>query len=279
MSKLCLTCESGNLIHSRSRGTAKWLTDAGRNTALPPNALRASVTNKAKYPDINSVSIRVKVGPPSLDEVKILFWAANPKSIRERVSHRPSCATKAYGNYENSGISFIKKGYISIKLACPQSYREEGNLYPPHFHYVKEDKRSMRWQTNVYTVAAFPGSHGKTHTEYVMKCLDHKTPLCSIMTPLRVRSNWNDMYIVNALPIGCPSILQPDGKSNDKHMHLPYDSLDSEVIAICDVIKQTPYVVYCMHARCHAASDLIMRMLHLGGCMNVYYMPAGVKKW
>ena len=128
MGKLCLTCESGNLIHSRSIGIAKWLTDAGRNAALPPNAPRASDTKRAKYPDTYSVNIRVKVGPPSLDGVKILFWAANPRSIRERVSHRIYGATKAYGNYENSGVAFIKKGYISIKLACPQSYKEEGNI-------------------------------------------------------------------------------------------------------------------------------------------------------
>ena len=280
MNKLCLTCEPGRLIHSRSMGIAKWLTDAGRNVALPPNA--PSVLNtisRSKYPDICSVNIRVKVGPPSLDGVRVLFWAANPRSLRDRASHPISRAVEAYGNYENIGVTFIKKGYISIKLACPQPYIEEGVVYPPHFHYVKEDKRSMQWQTKVYTVAAFPGSHGKTHSEYIMKCIDPVNSLCTIMTPSRVRANWNDMYVINALPVKSPSISLPRGKSGDKHIHLPYDSSDTAISTVCNIIKQHPYVVYCMDSKCHAASDLIIRMVHLGGCMNVYYMPAGIQKW
>lgn len=279
--KLCLTCEPRNLLHSHSVKTATWLTRLGRDTALPPNIPRATYCKRERTPTIYSVEITVKVGPPSLDKVKVFFWAAMPRSIEDRERGIYDAPT-AYGAYKNSGVAYIRKGVLRLKLACPQPYQEEGHVWPPHFHYVKEDGRSQDWQTTVYTAAAFPGSHGMGRDgrhKYVMKCLKPSSRMCTILTPARLRSKWDKVYIVNALPLGAPGITAPRGKSNRKHLHLPSDADDKEVRKVCRRIRQKPYVVYCQHPRCHAASDLILRMLRLGGCMNVYYLPSGVEGW
>lgn len=260
---LCLQCSKKNILHNINVGLAGWIKRTERSDAVPPNAPLPS--SALQYPSDATVQIDIQ---SNTKDGNVLFWAAKPKRIADSIVG----AADAYGKYTNMGIARIKNGRLRLQLKSPQPYKEGGKVFPPHVHYVY--RKGGEWQTIVHTIAAFPGHHGTDHKEYVMKCLNADSPMCCILTPQRLRRNWNKFIVVNALPLEYKGFNT--GMKNT--LHVPYDSNKHSLEKVCKTIKNKPYVVYCMHSKCHAASDLIAKLIG-GGCMNVYYMPDGIEGW
>lgn len=264
---LCLTCSKSNGLHSKSTKPARWLAENNRRSAIPPNA--PPPTTKPFCPSNSSVHIRVTIGGPDRN---VLFWGSQPRSISSAIPSAP----KAYGRYPNMGIAKVRKGVLVLSCQAPRPYKEEGKTWPCHVHYVNPTKDMMGWEPKVFAVAAFPGHHKHGDTEYAMTCIDHNNSTCSIVTPSRLWANWNRFIVVNALPEKYPSIHKPNGKSA---VHVPYDAPNKVIKNIGNEIGDNPYVVYCMHAKCHAASTLIARLMKTESAKNVYYMPSGQIGW
>jgi len=269
MSKLCLTCSDKNPFKAKSIRKAKWLTKAKRENALPVH--RPCVTSSKFHPQHATIKIRIKVAGKSKETRKILWWGAKPKRIQDSLHG----ALKSYDCYQNMGIAYINKnGFVTIRAMAPTPYREEGKIWPPHLHFVYANKNE--WSTSVYTIAAYPGHHGKkigNRYEYEATCLDHTTDKCSILTPQQVKQNWKKLIVVNALPVEYAF----EYKINDQ-VHLPYTSDTKTIKKACQKIKEKAYVVYCAKRTCIASSKLILKMIE-AGCHNVYYMPGGAKEW
>ena len=264
---LCLTCSKSNGLHSVSTKHAKWLAENNRRSAIPPNA--SPPTTKPFHPKKASVRIQVTVGG---HDRNVLFWGAQPRAISSDIPNAP----QAYGKYPNMGIGKVRKGVLTLSCQAPRPYKEEGKIWPCHVHYVNPTKDMDGWKQTVFAVAAYPGHHDHGDTKYSMTCIDHSNPKCSILTPSQLWSNWNRFIVVNALPEKYESIQKPKGKSA---MHLPYNAPKKVIEDASKVIGDHPYVVYCMHGNCHAASTLIARLIKTQYAKNVYYMPSGQIGW
>lgn len=264
---LCLTCSKSNGLHSKSTKPARWLVENNRRSAIPPNA--PPPTTKPFCPSYSSVRIRVTIGGPDRN---VLFWGSQPRAISSAIPSAP----QAYGRYPNMGIAKVRKGVLVLSCQAPRPYKEEGKVWPCHVHYVTPTKDMTGWEPKVFAVAAYPGHHDHGKTEYSMTCIDHTNPKCSIVTPSQLWSTWNRFIVVNALPEKYPSIHKPHGKTA---LHVPYDASKKVIEDASKQIGDHPYVVYCMHGNCHAASTLIARLMKTPYAKNVYYMPSGQIGW
>lgn len=237
-------------------------------SAIPPNAPLPN--SKLFHPERSSVEVTVTIGGPNR---KILFWGSCARSIQ---SSMPS-APVAYGKYKNMGIAQVVNGVVRIKCQAPRPYKEHGRTWPPHLHYVNP-KSKTQWKSQVFTIAAFPGHHKHKSTMYSMRCIDHETSRCSILTPSLVFQHWPKFCIVNALPDKDLAIVKRG--SPYKAMHVPYNADQRLIEKAARTIGNRPYLVHCYNTSCNAATELIRRFMNVKvGAKNVYYMPAGQQGW
>ena len=262
-SKLCLTCEPGNMIRSQTGGgvVANWIQEQGRLSAIPPNA--PPPDHPPYNPEDATLSVSVTVGGPSR---KMLWWGATPRSICEPPKH----AGRAYGFYTNMGIAQVDDdGVLKFYAQAPQAYLEEGVLWPPHFHFAERD--AAGWDTKVQTVAGYPG-HSEIHkVKGLARVYAEKS---SVLTPDQVRKHRASLIVVNALPMQYDNIDLPGAV----HMHVPHNADPTEISKAANEIGIWPYVVYCEKPSCGAGVDLIAKLVQQGA-VNVYYMPAGRQGW
>jgi len=71
---------------------------------------------------------------------KVLYWASNkePEKNKNGSNNKEiDDRMKAYGNYENSGISIVDKdGRAKLYIKCPRKYYDMYNkILPQHLHY------------------------------------------------------------------------------------------------------------------------------------------------
>ena len=279
---LCLTCSQTKPLKDKTTSVASWLKNAGRDNALPHYNL-PSTTRKPFCPSNATVSVRMRIGQPSKHPRKILYWAAKPKKISDKILS----AIKSYGRYANMGITYVgTDGFATFKIRSPRPYKEHGIVWPPHLHYAFCKKNKKEWSTTVWAVAAYPGHHGaklrtgthKKEYEYEMKCLDDKRNQCSILTPKQVYRYWKDLIVVCALPKQY-KIASPKHASKGNHFIVDFHkATNADVKEACKRIGNKPYVIYCANPTCMAASKMISRLVQCGA-RNVYYMPAGSEGW
>lgn len=282
--KSCLTCpyrhrksiSTKDLINNVSKGTAKWLKKKKRSTAVPANAPLPS--EYPLYPSKSTVEIKVKV---KKKKGIVLFWGAAPKRITDPIVDAPT----AYGKYYvNMGVTRVKDGWLRMRVMCPQPYKEEGVVFPPHIHYVYAKGDGDTWNDVVHTVAAFPGRHANI---YKMKCImdakSKSTPFCTIISSSRLQRNWKKFRaLIHALPMGADAQRTTLSKERNS-IKIPYEySNEKQMSRIYKEIGNYPYVVVSNNSETEMeASKLIARMIK-GGCPNVYYAPdrpSNLDKW
>ena len=253
---LCLQCSSERPFHDRTTGLANWLKDRKRESALPPNPPCPDIQRPPKN---STVNIKVRVGG---DDRLVLFWAAQCRDLFVPIKNAP----EAYARYANQGVAAVRDGVLSMDLRCPQPYREDGKVWPPHAHYVERRKTArggFEWDaSSVYAVAAYPGNYGD---QYRMTCIK-AAPSCCFMTPRRVRDNSTRLFLVSALPPKYRKILQ-----GEKSLQIPWNTSQKQVELQSEAIGDDPYVVYCLDEHCDAAEKLIVKLIKAGH-MNVYLM-------
>jgi uncharacterized protein (UPF0248 family) len=72
---------------------------------------------------------------------KVLYWASNKEIEKKKNtssdSNKIDDHAKAYGNFENSGISIVDKdGKAKLYIKCPKKYYVMYNkIIPQHLHY------------------------------------------------------------------------------------------------------------------------------------------------
>jgi rhodanese-related sulfurtransferase len=274
--KLCLQCvpleNDSKKVVTTIRGKADWIQKNPSIHGLPPNA---KLPDKSRQSFPTNSDVRITCFVPQFKNKKILFWAAQARQMSNRLPSPLIAYTKnpqqKNFSYPNFGVTFIKNHVLSLKLRAPRPYIENGVAYAPHVHFAVENKRLNKWEGG-FTIPAFP-FHSKYYT---MKSL-RESDTSAILTPSQVSKLWNKLIKVNALPYEYPSIEKKGSKSK-KNVHLPYNSSKSKIQSLAKTLKNNPYVVYCAHGKCNAASDLIFKLVSFGAT-NVYYMPAGKRGW
>jgi uncharacterized membrane protein YuzA (DUF378 family) len=100
-------------------------------------------TTKDKLNKDGYKTLKIKI-PEGETGTKIVYWAAAPN---DNVQENP---TKAYADFNNSGIADIENGEVEIAVKCPAEYIVPitGKL-PRHIHFRIVDKDGML--SKIYT--------------------------------------------------------------------------------------------------------------------------------
>ena len=205
----------------------------------------------------------------------IFFFAAHPKNEKD-------CdiileANKAYGDLSNQGITHTNsKGVADFSVRCPQGYREEGNTYISHIHFVVSNKNRTKWIPKMKTQrVACNDSHKK------MKAVI-KTQCAVVLNALGPK-----YYIQDRIPnsYNLPYNLLKDKELTDKEVIrfvrslLPhYKKLNKSVKDKKLKLREVPIVVYCYYHKCNA-SEILMEHLIEMGFKNVREYKLGIQGW
>jgi hypothetical protein len=69
------------------------------------------------------------------DGTKIIYWAANNETDSLKIIEDPF---SAYKNFNNVGVSVVKKGKADVRIFCPNKYKVKkvfDKILERHFHY------------------------------------------------------------------------------------------------------------------------------------------------
>ena len=130
----------------------------------------------------------------------------------------------------------------------------------------------------MYAVSAYPGHHQDStgrphHVDALISKTDVSRKMSTIVSPAQVRRMQHSLIMVNALPLSYT--FDFEGSAG---MHVPYTSSNTIIRRAARKIGTKPYVVFCAHSKCSAASQLIRRLVN-AGAVNVFYMPHGILGW
>lgn len=286
--RLCLTCnESKSLFQAQSAGRAEWVFRETKGKGIPLFSTTSPLDKNQCPPQAtlrvtSYVPKRLLAGRSSTVSRKVLYWASMPSSTFKRQIQE---APKAYGKaFRNHGITTVQPdGKIHFKIETPQPYTEERKRFPAHVHFVfaSKIKNFEEWdRKKMFVMAAFPGTftdrYGIPHSVTRISQNPKHAAMCSILLPSEVRKHQDQLILINALP----KSSKEKRSISDSSIRVPYNQKGDAAIRrlVQNQIKTRPYVVYCAHSRCSAASILIKRLV-AAGAVNAYYMPAGIRGW
>lgn len=260
--KLCLSCKSTTSHQTTNQKIGPtWLTRLGRKSAMPPQFQQASTVPRNMCPSNADVEIvatldKSKVSYP----VHVICWWGAISPVDDEKIYDPATAYDLEHDYPNAGFAKVDpEGKVVIRCCTPQVYFEDGQTWPRHLHFVFANEN--RWDlSQVYTMAAFP-VHEPT---YLVRPL-HYTHM--FLDDERFEDLKDKRITINALPLDKPMI-----DTTFHRFHLPYKEMVPP--NVIEAIGNRPYIVYCEHAGCNAAVQLIQQLV-ARGCHNVFYYPGG----
>lgn len=252
--KLCVACKrtkTRKFLTKTSRKPANWLRDLERS-AVPTHSFRYKDLYNQSLPDYSPTrsDICVKITRRDLPR-RVLFWAANSTNVI-------SGAEKAYGNYENMGITTQSRDTLTFYIRTPSPYISQQKLWCRHLHFCDLDEMKT-----IYTLVIMPCTRPLKFDGGLYTCM----PL-SFEEP-SMYMNF-DRYIASKKK-GAIGISAVSEKIFD----------DDIIITPRDKIKRidvkTHLVVYCANYKCNAAENLIQYLYSIGYC-NISYFKGGIEE-
>lgn len=286
--RLCLSCEE-----SPARGPvpqaniapgshANWVSDNGLAHAGPsavpasPSPPNASLVLKFACEGSFWEPTAHENTDPNANEVshddRFVWWAALPRRL-EAAHEPPLSPFEAYGaavGWPNKGFARMQGTTMRIELQAPQPYEEETGVWPRHVHFMRVFRDGRVDSSRAFTVGVRPSHHSQGYACHHLEGAHHAT--CCIVTPEQVRGLRNpELYwFIDATGTG-----QRLSERFHNFVSLSHRSSDESILKSVAPIGSSPVVVYCANPRCTAASVLLEKLMRLGVCPNVFYMPEG----
>lgn len=273
-SKKCSTCEKttkniASTQKSKRQLSIQHLLNRISKEVELPSLKNIAVRHSKKHNLDTDIEVNRK-----LNGRYVFYFAALPKSIKNcDIVNRE---TVSYGKLENQGIAKIKNGKFNVKLNCPQPYKDEGNTYLSHIHFIIADKHNNNWNPSL-----------KTHT---VECnVSHRELLKIIKTNCALTLNAlpYQYYIKDRIPMSfsLPYNLLKEDKltksdvANYIKMLLVHNtklnnSVKNGKIRLVDI----PIVSYCYDDTC-SAGHILKDQLEKMGYKNVRVYLPGIMGW
>ena len=269
----CYRCKSGTkkIVNIDNKWELpKLFREISPNYAIP----ECTPDLKAKNPKNANLHDKIELGEKYANRT-IFFFAAHPKNEKDCdiILH----ASKAYGDLSNQGIAITNsKGIAEFSVRCPQGYKEEGNTYISHIHFIVSNKNKTRW---------IP----KMKTQRVSCNVSHRKMKAVLKTECAVVLNalGPKYYIQDRIPnsFNLPYTLLKNNELTEKEVTsfiqslLPhYKKLRKAVKDKKLKLKEVPIVVYCYYHKCNA-SEILMEHLQEMGFKNVREYKLGIQGW
>lgn len=273
--KLCASCEptSNHMAFQTTVDTddtklPRWL----RKCNYVQQFIRNYTCFRQNHPPHADSRFTIPVSP-ELAGRSILFWGAH-----EQNGLNIPGAREAYGDFSNSGVSYVKDdGSVTIALKCPSIYsaipyqKQKAIVYPRHCHWVVSNKDKTKWLEPVYTTNVLC----EVNKSRVKRALLTK-----------------NAFVVNALSYETHMTYNIPGTCSMGHQRiatLTSSQICSEVqrkatkqtpalLKKMGQVSNIPIILYCANSQCMAAKRLASHLLN-AGFTNLYYYKEGVKGW
>lgn len=274
---MCASCRKGTIAFQTTIDTDEtklplWL----RECDYVQNFIDSHSSFRQKHPNGASSAIQLQLSS-QLEGRSILFWAA-----KHRVGIKVPSAKEAYGDFRNSGVSYVKPdGSVVLKCMCPSVYKAKPwhahsyKTYPRHIHWMISNTSKTEWLKPVYTTNFICGSsrdqveHAiRTQGALVINALSEET-----------HSRYN---IPNTVSFGHEMVAN---WSTSKICRRIKDSMKQQVPALVEKastmgvkLEDLPLIIYCANRQCNAAKHLARYLLR-AGFTNLYDYKDGVQGW
>ena len=229
---------------------------------------------KDYHPKKANLHEEVELGEKYANRI-IFYFAAHPKDLKKCniILH----ADKAYGDLSNQGVGRTdSKGKITFSVKCPQGYREEGNTYISHIHFVVSNKSQTKW---IEKMKAHRVSCNVSH-RLLKKTIDQDCAI--ILNALAV-----EYYIKDRIPKSYPlpyNLVKDEKLTHEevikyiRSLVKNYPKLRKSVKDKKLKLKEVPIVVYCYKASCNASEILQHKLIEMG-FKNVREYKLGISGW
>tara|TARA_B100000795_G_scaffold268520_1_gene255645 strand:+ start:8736 stop:9566 length:831 start_codon:yes stop_codon:yes gene_type:complete len=266
--KKCHRCKPGSKKISNidnSWSLPKLFKEISPNYAIP----KCHSNLKDRNPKKSNLEDIINLGPKYSNR-KIFFFATHQKKMKD-------CdiildASKAYDDLSNQGITTTNsKGIANFSVICPQGYREEGNTYISHIHFIVSNKKNNSW---------IP----KMKTQRVSCNISHKKMKIIIEKECAVILNALEAkyYIKKRIPNSFNLPYKLINELTDKEIKTYIKSLVPNYKKLKKNKKlsflELPIVVYCYYSKCNASEILKEHLIKIG-FNNVREYKLGIKGW
>lgn len=259
--KICASCHDSSKkldsIHRESTLThqvPEWKRLRGERTLAPFDKLPFLENVWERYPVGYDTVVKVNLGKRYVNRV-VYYFAAEK---RDQIGIKK--APKAYNKYENSGIVFTDEtGLASLKLKCPQPYKENGITYYPHVHFFVSNKNNKCWDHTVRTVNVICNFQ----KQKLKKIIKEKNFILLNALP-------NKYYLQDHIPNSFNLPVAKAKKMNEKDIIkflkeiVPFYPPILAAYKKIKKVKDLPILVYCYSKNCGAGKKLIQRLFELG---------------
>ena len=201
----------------------------------------------------------------------LLYYFASKQIHTNKLTEFP----KAYQGSNNNGLVKLDiNGKAHIFLDCPQPYKEDGNSYISHVHFIVSDKSMKKWTQKLGTqaiVCEISKKDVKRHIKNNDRIIINALP--------------RDMFLQSHIP-GSYSLHYKEAQnmSNDKIKSI-VKSLIKKHKKIQPYLKNnkitledTPLLVYCYNQQC-SAGKLLANEFIKAGFTNVIDYKDGILDW
>ena len=273
--RLCASCSNLSLkktLKSNKKKKPKWL----NKIDYVENFIKNYKNFNNKYPNSYNKIMKLYVGKQHMNK-KILYWAAKPQIDPNIIIND---AKKAYGNFNNSGVSKIdNNGYALIKFNIPQNYKtiikndKKNTTFFKHLHYVISNKLNNKWINNIYSKLV---NNNLNYNSFIKK-LNSKYYVVLNALPYEVyaKDHIKDSY-------NLPYNIIKKMSTNELNKWF-YSIIDLHYPILKKLLKynklniyEIPIICYCAHNKCDA-SKILSNNLMKKGFVNVNLYEDGLK--
>lgn len=205
----------------------------------------------------------------------IFYFATHPKNIEkcDITLH----ASKAYGDLSNQGLAITNsKGVAKVSVKCPQAYREEGNTYISHIHFIVSNKRRNNWIPKMKTQRV---SCNVSH-KLLKKTLNKNCAIVlnALATKYYIQDRIPNSYNLPYQLLKNKEVTEKEVVSFIKSLLPHYPKLAKAVDNKKIKLKNVPIITYCYYHKCNA-SDILKEKLIEIGFKNVREYKLGIQGW
>lgn len=265
--KLCVVCKDNmKNVNTNDASWVKQFTPLNERIGAPIHCDHFKMLERNNFPEtfpLNS-DMCVTIENPRHDFKKVFFFASLPVSLLKSISGELSTAEKAYGDYSNSGVVFLRRNKLIFNLRSPQPYLDNGIVYPRHLHYF-----DVHNPKKIYTIPCYPDHKTVSSLFPTEHCIDNESVFLCFERVLMAKH-------MGALCIN--ALSEEHGDVLNKDLHIPHDlSIQKIKNKLENVPKHRTIVTYCYKPSCDAATNLIEKLRSLG-YNNIFYFPGGIQE-
>lgn len=272
--KKCLSCKpTESKVANTYKKRADWKAERGLRTIFPNDKIPQLDKIKLVHPPKSNQFVKIKLGPKYGNRY-VLYYASKNSNIDKLEKVRD--ADNAYSHFENRGIAKTDlNGEATLKMRCPQVYKEEGETYFSHVHFIISNKEKTEWINELKTQTVVCEI---THKE-MYKVVKHNSALVINALPIKY---FIKERIPGSIPLPHDIVLDKlngvEVKKYIRDMLYVNPKLQKMVAEKKMDLMDIPIISYCYDEGCEA-DNYLQGKLNQIGFKNVKLFSHGIEGW